>query len=79
MGSRTARFGSALISKHPGSINLKKTKFSDDLGPLEEGCDCSTCATHTRAHIHSAIKEPSACHLITVHNVAFQLRSDHGE
>ena len=41
--------------------------------PLEEGCECSTCRTHSRAYVHSVIKETSACHLLTVHNVAFQL------
>lgn len=30
--------------------------------------------SYTRAYIHAIHKEPSACHLLTVHNVAFQLR-----
>ncbi len=72
--TRTARFGSALIARHPGCLNLKSKQFAEDLDPLEEDCDCSTCRTHSRAYIHSVIKEPTACHLITVHNVAFQLR-----
>ncbi len=42
--------------------------------PLEDDCDCSTCLTHSRAYVHSVIKETTACHLLTVHNVAFQLR-----
>ena len=27
-----------------------------------------------RAYVHAVIKESAACHMITVHNVAFQLR-----
>ena len=44
---------------------------------LEDGCDCATCDGGrglTRAYLHSVVKESAACHAITVHNVAFQLR-----
>jgi tRNA-guanine family transglycosylase len=40
---RTARFGSALLLQHPGSISLKSTKFRTDFRPIDETCDCSTC------------------------------------
>ena len=30
--------------------------------------------SQTRAYLHAVIKESAACHMITVHNVAFQLR-----
>ena len=50
--TRTARFGSALIAKHPGKISLAKKEFAEDFGPLEEGCDCPTCKTYTRCRIH---------------------------
>ena len=30
--------------------------------------------SYTRAYLHAVIKESAACHMITVHNVAFQLR-----
>ena len=46
--TRTARFGSALIRKHPGSVNLKSKARRMEFGPLEEGCGCSTCKNHTR-------------------------------
>jgi len=72
--TRTARFGSALTFAYPGSLNLKTAKHAEDLRPIEEDCDCSTCANYSRAYIHSVIKEPTASHLLTVHNVAFQLR-----
>ena len=72
--TRTARFGNALLGKHPGYIDLRSQTFRADSRPLEEGCNCSTCKHHSRAYVHAVSKEPSACHLITVHNVAFQLR-----
>lgn len=74
--TRTARFGSALVMKHPGSLNMKQKVYRSDFGPIEENCPCATCATVTRAHIHRLVsnKETSACHLISVHNVCFQLR-----
>lgn len=72
--TRTARFGSALLMKHPGALNLKTKAFRMDFDPIDQDCPCFTCQNHSRAYIHSIIHEPSACHLITVHNVAFQLR-----
>ena len=41
--SRTARFGSALVMKHPGSLNMKQKVYRTDFSPIEENCDCSTC------------------------------------
>ncbi|XP_023327802.1 queuine tRNA-ribosyltransferase catalytic subunit 1 [Eurytemora carolleeae] len=68
------RFGSALVFEAPGDLNLKKSQFRTDFRPIDESCTCSTCTTYTRAYLHTIVtKEPSACHLITVHNVAHQL------
>lgn len=74
--TRTARFGNALIMKHPGSLNLKQKLYRTDFRPLEDGCPCATCSTVTRAHVHKLVvnKATSACHLLSVHNVHFQLR-----
>jgi queuine tRNA-ribosyltransferase len=74
--TRTARFGSALVRKYPGALNLTTKLFKEDFSPIEEDCACSTCSKVPRAYIHSLLsnKQPSACHLISVHNVAFQLR-----
>ncbi|CAG8462736.1 6135_t:CDS:2 [Diversispora eburnea] len=71
--TRTARFGNALTSK--GTLNLKTSKFSQDFRPIEEDCDCLTCKTFTRAYIHiHSTRETVGCHLITIHNVSYQLR-----
>ncbi|CAG8573437.1 9387_t:CDS:2 [Cetraspora pellucida] len=71
--TRTARFGNALTSK--GSLNLRSVKFSNDFQPIEKDCDCVACKSYTRSFIHlQATKETVGCHLITLHNVAYQLR-----
>lgn len=74
--TRTARFGSALLFDHPGSISLKSAKFRSDFRPIDDTCDCSTCKQVSRAYIYTLMthKESSGCALLTVHNVAFQLR-----
>merc|ERR1712098_668631 len=73
--TRTARVGTALGFDAPGEIVLKKSAYETDFSPIDPTCDCSTCKTYTRAFLHTIVtKEPSACHLITVHNVAHQLR-----
>lgn len=73
--TRTARFGSALVFTSPGELNLKKKSFQFDFSPIDPSCSCSTCTGgYSRAFLHTVVtKEPSACHLITVHNVAHQL------
>jgi len=73
--TRTARFGTALVFDAPGEIILKKAAYETDFSPIDPTCNCSTCKTYSRAFLHTIVtKEPSACHLITVHNVAHQLR-----
>lgn len=63
-----------------GILSLKTNKFAADFEPIEEGCDCSTCKNYTRSYIHLLIssKETVGCHLVSVHNVAFQLRLMNG-
>ncbi|XP_050687663.1 queuine tRNA-ribosyltransferase catalytic subunit 1-like isoform X3 [Eriocheir sinensis] len=71
--TRTARFGCALVDH--GQINLKSREFSGDLRPIDESCDCTTCRTYTRAYLNTIVtKEPVACHLLSVHNIAYQMR-----
>lgn len=43
--------------------------------PIDESCPCSTCKIYTRAYLHQIVtKETVACHLLTVHNIAFQMK-----
>lgn len=70
--TRTARFGTALVPT--GQLSLKSKTYETDFTPIDENCSCATCKTYTRAYIHSMIgKESVACHLITVHNISYQM------
>ncbi|XP_049868109.1 queuine tRNA-ribosyltransferase catalytic subunit [Pectinophora gossypiella] len=71
--TRTARFGCALINT--GQLNLKQQKYETDLNPIDRDCSCSTCKNYTRSYLHCIVTvETVACHLISVHNIAFQMR-----
>ncbi|KAJ2723621.1 Queuine tRNA-ribosyltransferase catalytic subunit 1 [Coemansia sp. Benny D115] len=71
--TRTARFGNALV--RTGSLSLKQGKFKDDMGPIDPDCDCPTCKNYTRAYLHTTVtKDTTGSHLVTVHNIAFQMR-----
>lgn len=58
-----------------GQLNLKKPKYSRDFSPIDENCGCNTCKNYTRAYLYGIVGDlPVACHLLTEHNLAFQLR-----
>lgn len=77
--TRTARFNNA-ITKH-GMLNLRNAKFAKDFRPIEDDCGCMACRPApegigaTRASIHhNTSKETVAAHLMSIHNVYYQLR-----
>ncbi|KAH0598919.1 hypothetical protein MHUMG1_03031 [Metarhizium humberi] len=76
--TRTARFGNA-ITKH-GVLNIRNAKYANDFGPIEPGCECMCCRQGeggmgiTRAYVHhNTSKETVSAHLLTMHNVWYQL------
>ncbi|KAK9375684.1 tRNA-guanine(15) transglycosylase-like protein [Lipomyces chichibuensis] len=77
--TRTARFGNAITAK--GVLNLRNKCFATDYGPVEEDCTCPICTPKsnggmgiTRSLIHHlAAKETSGAHMLTLHNVHYQL------
>ncbi|KAG5936989.1 hypothetical protein E4U59_004670 [Claviceps monticola] len=76
--TRTARFGNA-ITKY-GILNIRNAAFANDFGPLEDECGCMCCRQEdggmgiTRAYVHhNTSKETVAAHLLTIHNVWYQL------
>ncbi|KAL6812354.1 Queuine tRNA-ribosyltransferase [Trichoderma sp. SZMC 28015] len=77
--TRTARFGNAVTKN--GVLNIRNFKYANDFGPIESGCGCMCCREGedgmgiTRAFIHhNASKETVAAHLLTIHNVWYQLQ-----
>ncbi|KAL2281596.1 hypothetical protein FJTKL_11493 [Diaporthe vaccinii] len=82
--TRTARFGNAVT--RGGMLKLKNSEFANDFRVVEEGCGCVCCRPRgdvrdgvdglgvTRAFIHHNVgKETVAAHLLTMHNVWYQL------
>ena len=72
--SRVARNGS-IYSAH-GRYNLTNARFRTDFGPLDDDCDCYTCANYTRAYVHHLFraKEMLSATLSTIHNERFVVR-----
>ena len=71
--TRSARTGKVFTSV--GEINIKNARFADDLGPLDEACNCPTCGAYSRAalrHLFIA-KEVTSVVLLTFHNLTFFL------
>ncbi|KAF9029027.1 tRNA-guanine transglycosylase [Hymenopellis radicata] len=70
--TRTARFGVALT--HTGPINLKLSKYGNDMNPIDSSCPCPTCTDGTsRAFLHHIVThETAAAHAVTLHNLVFQ-------
>jgi len=74
MPSRVAR--NAAIYTGKGRYNVNTAANRRDFRPLEDGCDCYTCAHYTRAYLHHLFKakEMLAATLATIHNERFTVR-----
>jgi queuine tRNA-ribosyltransferase len=77
--TREARHGR--IYTLDGDINIRNSAFADDNGPLDDDCDCTTCAGGTaRADLRALLKSAEATdkeqafNLASVHNVRFIVR-----
>ncbi|WP_344300246.1 tRNA guanosine(34) transglycosylase Tgt [Sinomonas flava] len=59
-----------------GRLNLSGAKYKRDWGPLQDGCDCYTCANYSRAYIRHLFKasEMLSHTLISIHNERFVVR-----
>tara|TARA_B100001996_G_scaffold358384_1_gene322917 strand:- start:70 stop:654 length:585 start_codon:yes stop_codon:yes gene_type:complete len=71
--TRLARHGSALVKSKKGKINIKNNKFSENLGPIDKNCHCSTCKNYSLAYLHHLLKaeELIVLNYITTHNIYF--------
>lgn len=69
--TRLARHGSALTVN--GRVNLRNARFRRDFGPIDEECDCRTCAGYSRAYLAHLVREDELLghRLVTLHNVRF--------
>jgi queuine tRNA-ribosyltransferase len=72
--TRNGRRGSAWTLSE-GQVNLRAARYARDRGPIDEGCDCSTCARFDRAYIRHLIStdERLGERLVSIHNLRFLL------
>lgn len=65
------RHGIAFTSR--GSLDMAKSKFLNDLKPLDKKCGCSVCRNYSRGYISHLFraKEITALTLLTFHNLYF--------
>jgi queuine tRNA-ribosyltransferase len=72
--SRIARTSSVYTFK--GRFNISNAPYRRAFEPIDENCDCYTCANYTRAYLHHLFraKEILAATLATIHNERFILR-----
>ena len=69
--TRNAR--NAQVFTSVGVLNLRNARFTEDFGPIDPSCDCTVCATHSRAYVRHLFKagEILGPRLTTYHNLAF--------
>lgn len=71
--TREARHGR--IWTQNGHYDIRRSKYSKDKNPLENGCKCHTCKTISRTKLYSFFKNPTtlanAQRWATIHNVYF--------
>ncbi len=72
--SRVAR--NAAVYAPTGRYNITGARYRRDFTPIDDECDCYTCAHYTRAYIHHLFKakEILAATLCTIHNERFVIR-----
>ena len=72
--TRIARHGQAFT--RDGKINFNNAKYKEDLGPVEEGCDCYCCKNFSRAYVRHLITvgESLGGTLLSIHNIRFLIR-----
>eukprot|EP01129_Flabellula_baltica_P009513 TRINITY_DN3897_c0_g1_i2.p1 TRINITY_DN3897_c0_g1~~TRINITY_DN3897_c0_g1_i2.p1 ORF type:complete len:365 (+),score=67.93 TRINITY_DN3897_c0_g1_i2:281-1375(+) len=70
--TRTARFGTALVSG--GLLNTNGKQYEFDFTPLEENCDCFACQSYTRSFFYANTGTELAGQLISIHNIRYLLK-----
>ncbi len=72
--TRNARTG--FLYTATGVVKIRNARYRDDTAPLEEGCDCYTCAHYSRAYLRHLDKcgEILGSRLNTIHNLRYYQR-----
>jgi queuine tRNA-ribosyltransferase len=74
MQTRIGRHGTALTGQ--GKLHVKNAKYGLDDQPIDTACACDVCSRHSRGYIRHLFQvgEPTACRLVSLHNIAWTLR-----
>lgn len=80
--TRLGRMGHVFVSPPVGNVknrfrfDVTKSKFAQDMNPIDKNCDCYVCLTYPRAYINHLFrsKELLAYTLASYHNVYFTVR-----
>jgi queuine tRNA-ribosyltransferase len=69
--TRSGRMGRAYTSR--GQLNLRNAAHAEDDRPLDAGCACPACRSHSRAYLHHLLKcdEMLGPVLLTWHNIQY--------
>jgi queuine tRNA-ribosyltransferase len=69
--TRSGRNAQAFVSG--GRINIKNSKYQDDLSKLDEECDCYCCSNFSKAYLNHLFKanELLGPMLLTIHNIHY--------
>jgi queuine tRNA-ribosyltransferase len=73
--TRNGRNGTAWVEGE-GQINIKAARYRLDRGPLDDDCDCYTCARYTRAYLRHLFVagEVLGLRLLSIHNIRALVR-----
>ena len=71
--TRNARHGLLYTSR--GVLRVRNARFKNDPSPIDEACDCPTCARYSRAYLRHLLHtgEALGARLATLHNLRFYL------
>lgn len=71
MPTRNARNGFLFTSK--GMVRIRNAKYTDDIGPVDDECDCYTCKNYSRSYLRhlDKAKEILGARLNTIHNLHY--------
>ena len=72
--TRTARTGMLFTSQ--GKMNILNAKYTEDLSPADEACDCELCRNYSRAYLRHLFKakEILGARLASIHNLRYLIK-----
>ena len=72
--TRNGRNGGLFTRK--GKIQIPNAEYKEDFGPIDDDCDCTVCAHHTRSYVHHLFRthEMLGQILASMHNIRFLTR-----